>query len=562
MKILIRELLICKNKHMTSLNLYKKHRWLICLFLSLFILFFSHSSFVGGQGASTLSVTIVVNPWGGIAPLNGVIITGTVSGSATGPINYTFYCDHVEPGTNITPDYAHRIQNINLETYPTPAGVCNSVYSNAGFYWAKIIAERGGVAAETWAFVPIYDRTLPRVTFFDVQPRNTMGSVTASWIVTDEGGLNRVELWRTTDSGNAPDSGGWTQIYARSISGNSFSGQTIDTPALGVYWYGVHVLDTAGNLGTEPSPIKVTIAIPDTTSPSIPTSLSATAVSTSQINLTWTASTDNIGVTGYRIYRGGTQIATSTTTSYSNTGLSASTTYTYTITAYDAANNESSQSNQASATTQTPPDTTAPARSGASPSGELAENTTQTTLSLSTNENATCRYATSSGISYSSMTNTFSSTGGTSHSTTVSGLQNGQTYTYYIRCQDTANNANSTDYTISFSVASPSPQQEESPVQQQESGGTGVRIENPLGEGTEIRNLLSSVGGAMRAIALAVGLILIIIAGIIIMTSGGNKERLEKGKKMLFWTLFGVAIVVSTSFIISLVEEIFSAINE
>jgi len=90
---------------------------------------------------------------------------------------------------------------------------------------------------------------------------------------------------------------------------------------------------------------------PDTTPPSIPTNLTVTAVSSTQINLSWTASTDNVGVTGYRVYRGGTQITTSATNSYSDTGLSSSTTYTYIIAAYDAAGNTSNQSSSASATT-------------------------------------------------------------------------------------------------------------------------------------------------------------------------------------------------------------------
>jgi len=75
------------------------------------------------------------------------------------------------------------------------------------------------------------------------------------------------------------------------------------------------------------------------------------AVSSSQIKLSWNASTDNVGVTGYDVYRGGTLIATSLTTSYSDSGLSASTTYTYTVAAFDAAENTSAQSASASATT-------------------------------------------------------------------------------------------------------------------------------------------------------------------------------------------------------------------
>jgi chitodextrinase len=103
-------------------------------------------------------------------------------------------------------------------------------------------------------------------------------------------------------------------------------------------------------------------------------------------------------------------------------------------------------------TDTTPSDTTAPTRSSGSPTNTLAAGTTSTTLSLTTNESATCRFSTTSGKSYSAMSNTFSTTGGTSHSTTISSLTAG-THTYYIRCSDAAGNANTSDYSISFSVA-------------------------------------------------------------------------------------------------------------
>jgi hypothetical protein len=97
----------------------------------------------------------------------------------------------------------------------------------------------------------------------------------------------------------------------------------------------------------------------------------------------------------------------------------------------------------------------APVCSEGSPTGTLPSGTTSTTLSLSTNENATCRYSTTAGVSYSSMTNTFSTTGGTSHSTTISGLSDGDFYSYCVRCQDDSGNVNTSDYGISFSVAVP-----------------------------------------------------------------------------------------------------------
>ncbi len=91
---------------------------------------------------------------------------------------------------------------------------------------------------------------------------------------------------------------------------------------------------------------------PDTEKPSPPTGLGATAVSSSQIDLAWTASTDNVGVTRYTVYRNGVQIPTNVvTTSYQDTGLAGSTTYSYTVKAFDAAGNTSSQSTAAMATT-------------------------------------------------------------------------------------------------------------------------------------------------------------------------------------------------------------------
>ena len=91
---------------------------------------------------------------------------------------------------------------------------------------------------------------------------------------------------------------------------------------------------------------------PDTTTPTVPTNLSGTAVSSSQITLSWTASTDNVGVTSYSVSRNGTKVGTPTTTSFSDTGLSASTTYVYTVSSSDAAGNLSAPSTSAGVTTQ------------------------------------------------------------------------------------------------------------------------------------------------------------------------------------------------------------------
>ncbi len=90
--------------------------------------------------------------------------------------------------------------------------------------------------------------------------------------------------------------------------------------------------------------LEATSVPPDTQAPSLPTGLSAPAVSASQIGISWTASTDNVAVAGYQIYRDGTFISTTPSTSYTDGGLSQLTAYTYEVAAYDYSNNVSAKS--------------------------------------------------------------------------------------------------------------------------------------------------------------------------------------------------------------------------
>lgn len=83
----------------------------------------------------------------------------------------------------------------------------------------------------------------------------------------------------------------------------------------------------------------------DITAPTVPINLIATNTNTTTTELSWSASTDNIAVTGYNVYQGGLLIATVSNTSYTVTGLSATTHYYYTVKAVDAAGNLSVASN-------------------------------------------------------------------------------------------------------------------------------------------------------------------------------------------------------------------------
>lgn len=99
----------------------------------------------------------------------------------------------------------------------------------------------------------------------------------------------------------------------------------------------------------------------DTIAPSVPSNLTTTTSSSTQINIFWVASTDNMGVAGYRVYRNGAQVATVAGTTYSDTGLAVATTYSYTVVAYDATGNVSAQSSSVSATTPAATTTILPA---------------------------------------------------------------------------------------------------------------------------------------------------------------------------------------------------------
>ena len=93
---------------------------------------------------------------------------------------------------------------------------------------------------------------------------------------------------------------------------------------------------------------------PDTDPPSVPAGLVASNILSTQLTLSWSAATDNVGVAGYRIYRDGSPIGTTAATSYVDNGLAANTMYSYRVAAFDYANNASSPSAPLDVTTAAP----------------------------------------------------------------------------------------------------------------------------------------------------------------------------------------------------------------
>jgi hypothetical protein len=200
--------------------------------------------------------------------------------------------------------------------------------------------------------------------------------------------------------------------------------------------------------------IEIAAAVPDTQPPTAPTKLAATAVNSNQVALTWTASTDNVGVAGYQIFRtppGGLPIATTgpTPTSYTDSKVAASTSYTYTVQAFDAAGNVSQPSN--SVTVQTPPPAVNPPLITNVGAGSITQTSATVTWTTDVPSSSQVLYGTTTN--YGSQT-TLDSTPVTSHTQTLTGLAPGTPYHYeVVSTGSTSNTAASGDNTFTTAPA-------------------------------------------------------------------------------------------------------------
>ncbi|MCC6574960.1 MAG: carboxypeptidase regulatory-like domain-containing protein [Planctomycetes bacterium] len=128
------------------------------------------------------------------------------------------------------------------------------------------------------------------------------------------------------------------------------------------YIYNVRAFDASGNSSADSADLPATTLalVVDSQAPSVPQNLIAVATSPASVELTWDASTDNVGVTAYEVRRASTLIATVTQPGYTDNTVSPSTAYSYTVRALDAAQNTSAASTAAGVTTPAQPDNTAP----------------------------------------------------------------------------------------------------------------------------------------------------------------------------------------------------------
>ncbi len=267
-----------------------------------------------------------------------------------------------------------------------------------------------------------------------------------------------------------PEQGIWHAMTTVTVpaGGTALSEYVVTSAAAGSYTL-VNVssnVDNAGTLicdkielvaaGAGGAPPSTPPASTDTAAPSVPTGVTATVQSSSAITVVWSPATDNVGVAGYRVYRNGTQIGTSTVASYGVTGLTAATSYSFTVAAYDAAGNVSAQSTSATATTQSAADTIAPT----TPGSVAAAVVSQSHINLSWNASNDNVGVTGYKV-YRNGTQV-----GTTTSTSYphAGLVAGTTYGFAVAAYDAAGNTSGVSASVSAATLSPAPSPTPSPT--------------------------------------------------------------------------------------------------
>ena len=198
-----------------------------------------------------------------------------------------------------------------------------------------------GVFTGTFTVTTTPDTEAPTAPTSLAASNETESTVDLNWTAsTDNIGVTEYEVFQDGSS-------------AATVTGTSYqaTGLTANTS----YSFYVVAKDAAGNVSPQSNTVNVSTTAPDVTAPSDPTGLTSANITDTTVDLSWTASTDNVAVTGYDVYESGGLIGSSTNTSFNVTGLTASTPYSFTVRAKDAAGNVSGDSNAENITTDATP---------------------------------------------------------------------------------------------------------------------------------------------------------------------------------------------------------------
>jgi chitodextrinase len=284
----------------------------------------------------------------------------------------------------------------------------------------------------------------------DTEPPNTPGLLAAVAVSS-----NRVELTWTAATDNEAVAG--YEIFRDGLllasvePSTTYSDTTVEP--LTTYEYRVRARDAAGNHSgfsnaatatTPPAPL-------DNEPPTTPGTLTATAVSSTRVDLSWGASSDNVGVTGYEIFRNGSlHTSVGAVTSYSDTTVSPFTTYSYQVRAKDAAGNHSGFSNTATATTPAPLDNEPPTTPGTLTATAVSPTRVDLSWGASTDNVGVTGYEIFRNGSLHTSVGAVTSYSDTTVSSSTS-------YSYQVRAKDAAGNLSGFSNTAAVTTPAPPP---------------------------------------------------------------------------------------------------------
>jgi chitodextrinase len=267
------------------------------------------------------------------------------------------------------------------------------------------------------------DTTAPTASILSASGTNTSGTNLSWTVATDNLGVTGYNVYQNGVLKTT------TTATSLALSGLA---------SLTAYSFYIVAKDAAGNLSAASNTVNVTTLAPtDTTAPTNST-ISVSGTTASGTYLSWTAATDNLGVTGYNVYQNGLLKTATIATSLVVSGLTASTAYSFNVKAKDAAGNLSAISNSANTTTLALADTIAPTSATLSTSG---------TTTSSTNLSWTGALDNIGVTGYKVYQNGVLKTTTTANSLAVSGLNAATAYTFYIVATDAAGNLSASSNT-------------------------------------------------------------------------------------------------------------------
>ena len=286
-------------------------------------------AFDAAGNVSGQSTPVTVSTADTIAPSVPAGLTATATGGTTVNLVWSPATDNVRvAGYNLYRNGA-RIATLTGTSYANTALTNATTYS----YTVNAYDAAGNVSAQSTAVnATTADTAAPTVPAKPTVTATAYNQVTVVWAAaTDNVAVAGYRVYRAGT------------LIATVVGATSY----VDATAVAktTYSYTVSAYDSAGNTSrpSVASPV-TTPAGPDTTAPSVPSGLKSTITTAKAVYVSWTASTDNVAVSGYWVFRNGVFVGSSTKPNYTDSTAVQATTYTYTVSAYDAAGNSSAKS--------------------------------------------------------------------------------------------------------------------------------------------------------------------------------------------------------------------------